>query len=130
MQAPSQPRDRDRIDGIDLWEIEIAFYVEYLRMEPERARFRTIMRWADAGDLRPLWAAIAKAQPISAKAVAVDAASFVCLKELLAQDRLLIKSRRSNRPPSPERFAPLRSASSLGSTGEDRRRFRECFGRS
>ena len=105
MRAPSQPKDRDWIDGHDLWEIEIAFYVKYLRMDPEPARFRTIMRWAEAGNLRPLRAVIAKAQPISAKAVAVDPVSFICLQELLRQDRLVVKSRWSNRPPSPERFA-------------------------
>jgi len=105
VRAPSQPKDRDWIDGHDLWEIEIAFYVKYLRMDPEPARFRTIMRWAEAGNLRPLRAVIAKAQPISAKAVAVDPVSFICLQELLRQDRLVVKSRWSNRPPSPERFA-------------------------
>jgi len=31
VRAPSQPKDRG-IDGHDLWEIEIAFYVKYLRM--------------------------------------------------------------------------------------------------
>ena len=38
MRAPSQPRDRDRIDGHYLWEIEIAFYRK-CGMGDEEAQF-------------------------------------------------------------------------------------------
>jgi hypothetical protein len=94
-----------RVDRDKLWQIEVLFYIHYLRMEPELALSRTIMRWADAGNLTPLRAIIAKAQPTSAKTVAVDPVSFICLQELLRQDRLVVKGRAANRPVSPERFA-------------------------
>ena len=106
MRDPSRPAGpRTRIDRDKLWQFEMLFYIHYLRMEPERAQSRTIMRWADADDLTPLRAIIAKAQPTSAKTVALDAVSFFCLQELLRQDRLVIKGRAANRPVAPERFA-------------------------
>lgn len=106
MRDPSRPAGpRTRIDRDKLWQFEMLFYIHYLRMEPERAQSRTIMRWADAGDLTPLRAIIAKAQPSSAKTVALDAVSFFCLQELLRQDRLVVKGRAANRPVAPERFA-------------------------
>ena len=106
MRAPSEPPGgpRVRIDRDKLWQFEMLFYIHYLRMEPERAQSRTIMRWAEAGDLTPLRAIIAKAQPLSAKTVALDAVSFFCLQELLRRERLLVK-RAANRPVAPERFA-------------------------
>jgi hypothetical protein len=81
------------------------FYIRYLRMEPERAQSRTIMRWAEAGDLTPLRAILAKARPTSAKTVALDAISFLSLQQLFREDRLVVKSRAANRPVAPERFA-------------------------
>ena len=93
------------IDRDKLWQIEMLFYIHYLRMEPERAQSRTIMRWAEAGDLTPLRAIIAKARPTSAKTVALDAISFLCLQQLLREDRLVVKGRAANRPVAPERFA-------------------------
>ena len=63
------------------------------------------MRWAEAGDLTPLRGIIAKARPTSAKTVALDAISFLCLQQLLREDRLVVKSRAANRPVAPERFA-------------------------
>jgi hypothetical protein len=68
-------------------------------MDPEKAWFHTIWRWADCGDLRPLRAALAK------NTIALDTAALVCLEELIERGRVVIKSRWSNRPPSPERFA-------------------------
>jgi hypothetical protein len=88
-----------RIDGDEPWEIEVAFCIKCMGMEPEKAWFCTIWRWADCGDLRPLQAALAK------NTIALDTAALVCLEELIGQDRVVIKSRWSNRPPSPERFA-------------------------
>src|SRR5262249_11054653 len=92
--------DRDK-----LWQYEMLFYIDCLRMQPERAQSRTIMRWAEAGDLTPLRAIIAKARPTSAKTVALDAISFLCLQQLLREDRLLVKLQAANRPIKPERFA-------------------------
>jgi hypothetical protein len=94
-----------RIDRDKLWQFEMLFYIHCLRMEPERAQSRTIMRWAEAGDLTPLRAIIAKARPTSAKTVALDAISFLCLQQLLGEDRLVVKLQAANRPIAPERFA-------------------------
>jgi len=93
------------IDRDKLWQFEMLFYIHYLRMEPERAQSRTIMRWAEAGDLTPLRAIIAKARPTSAKTVALDAISFLCLQQLLRENRLVVKLQAANRPIAPERFA-------------------------
>jgi hypothetical protein len=100
-----RPSRGARIDRDKLWQFEMLFYIHYLRMEPERAQSRTIMRWAEAGDLTPLRGIIAKARPTSAKTVALDAISFLCLQQLLREDRLVVKSRAANRPIAPERFA-------------------------
>ena len=100
-----RPSRGARINRDKLWQFEMLFYIHYLRMEPGRALSRTIMRWAEAGDLTPLRAIIAKARPTSAKTVALDAISFLCLQQLLRQDRLAVKSRAANRPIAPERFA-------------------------
>jgi hypothetical protein len=106
MRDPSRPAGpRARISRDKLWQFEMLFYIHYLRMEPERAQSRTIMRWAEAGDLTPLRAIIAKARPTSAKTVALDAISFLCLQQLLREDRLVVKGRAANRPVAPERFA-------------------------
>ena len=106
MRDPSRPSGpRARIDRDKLWQFEMLFYIRYLRMEPERAQSRTIMRWAEAGDLTPLRAILAKARPTSAKTVALDAISFLCLQQLLREDRLVVKGRAANRPVAPERFA-------------------------
>jgi hypothetical protein len=94
-----------RIDRDRLWQFEMLFYIHCLRMEPERAQSRTIMRWAEAGDLTPLRAIIAKARPIGAKTVALDAISFLCLQQLLRENRLAVKLQAANRPIAPERFA-------------------------
>jgi hypothetical protein len=104
MRAPSQPKDRDRIDGHYLWEIEIAFYRK-CGMGDEEAQFRTIMRWADAGNLRPLRAAIAKARVIDDKTNAIDEVTLVCLKELIDQGCLVAKPRLPHRPKSPDLLA-------------------------
>jgi hypothetical protein len=105
MRAPAEPAGRRTwIDRDKLWQVEMLFYIHYLHMEPERAQSRTIMRWAKAGDLTPLRAIIAKAQPTSAKTVALDAVSFFCLQQLLRKDRLVVKQA-ANRPIEPERFA-------------------------
>ena len=100
-----RPSRGARINRDKLWQFEMLFYIHYLRMEPGRALSRTIMRAAEAGDLTPLRAIIAKARPTSAKTVALDAISFLCLQELLRHDRLLVKPRAPNRPVSPKRFA-------------------------
>jgi len=92
------------IDRDKLWQVEMLFYI-HSGIEPELAQSWTIMRWAEAGDLTPLRAIIAKARPTSAKTVALDAISFLCLQELLRHDRLLVKPRAPNRPVSPKRFA-------------------------
>jgi len=106
MRDPSRPSGpRARIDRDKLWQFEMLFYIRYLRMEPERAQSRTIMRWAEAGDLTPLRAILAKARPTSAKTVALDAISFLSLQQLFREDRLVVKSRAANRPVAPERFA-------------------------
>ena len=103
---PSRPSGpRARIDRDKLWQFEMLFYIRYLRMEPERAQSRTIMRWAEAGDLTPLRAILAKARPTSAKTVALDAISFLSLQQLFREDHLVVKSRAANRPIAPERFA-------------------------
>jgi hypothetical protein len=106
MRAPSQPAGRRTwIDRDKLWQAEMLFYIQCLRMKPEAAQFRTIMRWAEAGDLTPLRASIAQARPISAKMVALDEVSFLCLRQLLSEDRLVVKLQAANRPIKPERFA-------------------------
>jgi hypothetical protein len=46
-----------QVDGQDPWEIEIRFWIE-MGMSPDSARALTINRWMDAGELRPLAAAI------------------------------------------------------------------------
>ena len=100
-----RPSRGARINRDKLWQFEMLFYIHYLRMEPGRALSRTIMRWAEAGDLTPLRAIIAKARPTSAKAVALDAISFLCLQQLLRENRLVVKLQAANRPITPERFA-------------------------
>jgi len=104
MRAPSRPRDRDRIDGDYLWEIEIAFYRK-CGMGNEEAQFRTIMRWADSGNLRPLRAGIAKARVIDDKTNAIDEVTLACLTELIDQGCLVAKPRWPNRPKSPDLLA-------------------------
>jgi hypothetical protein len=96
---PSPPQARKIFDGDESWEIEIAFRIHCMGEEPEKAWFCVIHRWADCGNLRPLRAALAK------NTIALDTAALVGLEELIEQDRVVIKSRWSNRPPSPERFA-------------------------
>ena len=93
------------IDHDKLWQIEMLFYIHYLRMEPGLAQSRTIMRWAEAGDLTPLRAIIANARLTSAKTVALDAISFLCLQQLFRENRLVVNGRVANRPIAPERFA-------------------------
>jgi hypothetical protein len=106
MRGPAEPAGRRTwIDRDELWQYEMLFYIQCLRMEPEAAQFRTIMRWAEAGDLTPLRASIAQARPISAKTVALDEVSFLCLRQLLSEDRLVVKLPAAHRPIKPERFA-------------------------
>ena len=100
-----RPSRGARINRDKLWQFEMLFYIHYLRMEPGRALSRTIMRWAEAGDLTPLRAIIAKARPTSAKTVALDAVSFLCLQQLLRENRLAVKLQAAHRPIAPERFA-------------------------
>ena len=102
MRAPSQPKDRGRIEGHDPWDIEIAFCVKYLRMSQEEAQFRTFVRWAEAGNLKPLRAAIAKARVIDDKTNAIAEVTLVCLKALIDQGCLVAKPRLPHRPKSPD----------------------------
>ena len=92
------------VDRDKLWQVEMLFYI-HSGIEPELAQSRTIMRWAEAGDLTPLRAIIAKARPTSAKTVALDAVSFLCLQQLLRENRLAVKLQAAHRPIAPERFA-------------------------
>ena len=92
------------IDRDKLWQVEMLFYI-HSGIEPELAQSWTIMRWAEAGDLTPLRAIIAKARPTSAKTVALDAVSFLCLQQLLRENRLAVKLQAAHRPIAPERFA-------------------------
>jgi hypothetical protein len=71
----------------------------------KKPNFRTIMRWADSGNLRPLRAAVAKARVIDDKTNAIDEVTLVCLKELIDQGCLVAKPRLPHRPKSPDLLA-------------------------
>jgi len=47
-------RKRDKIDGQDPWEIEVAALAEQLKLKPADARDIVAIRWMHRGDLRPL----------------------------------------------------------------------------
>jgi hypothetical protein len=69
------------------------------------------MHWADWGELGPLRAGIDSARPIDDKIVALDEVTFLCLRELIKQNRLVIKPLRqgksgksSGKRKSPDKF--------------------------
>ena len=98
----------DKILGEDPWKIENYFYVNYMGKDPKTARYDTIMHWADWGELGPLRAGIDSARPIDDKMVALDEVTFLCLRELIKQNRLVIKPLRqgksSGKRKSPDKF--------------------------
>jgi hypothetical protein len=51
-------RKLDQIDGHEPWEIEVAYCVSKLEIEPIDARAIVIISWMYRGDLRPLAAAL------------------------------------------------------------------------
>jgi hypothetical protein len=53
-------RKLDKIDGRDPWDIEVAYLVEHLKVEPIDARAIVVISWMYRGDLRPLSAEIKK----------------------------------------------------------------------
>src|SRR5262249_35459200 len=92
-------RKQDRIDGINLWEIEIAFYTNKRGIDPEKARTFTILRWMYLGDFRPLAAAIDEGHVL-------DFAVLNCLAGLILDGRLkLTPSKGRGHPKAPETFA-------------------------
>jgi hypothetical protein len=97
----------DKILGEDPWKIENYFYVNYMGKDPKTARYDTIMHWADWGELGPLRVGIDSARPIDDKTVALDEVTFLCLRELIKQNRLVIKPlRRSKGKSSGKRKSP------------------------
>jgi hypothetical protein len=51
-------RKLDQIDGHEPWEIEVAYLVEQLKVEPIDARAMVVISWMYRGDDRPLAAAL------------------------------------------------------------------------
>jgi hypothetical protein len=51
-------RKLDKIDGHDPWEVEVAYCINELKVEPIDARAIVIISWMYRGDLRPLAAAL------------------------------------------------------------------------
>jgi hypothetical protein len=51
-------RKLDQIDGYDPWEIEVAYLVEHLELDPVDALAIVVISWMYRGDLRPLAAAL------------------------------------------------------------------------
>jgi len=51
-------RNLDKIDGIDPWKVEVAYWIKRFNLKPIDARALTVIRWMLNGDLRPLAAAL------------------------------------------------------------------------
>jgi hypothetical protein len=91
-------RKHDQIGGHNPWEIEAAFYVNYLGNDPDKARTAVIFRWMWHGDYRPLAWAIDEGHPLGQ-------AVLNLLAEQIAEDRLRLKARKHNRPKDPSKPA-------------------------
>jgi hypothetical protein len=98
---PSRPISEVLKD--DPWEVEIASYVKRGDISVDDARAFTVMRYMEFDDLWALRDAIAKAERIDDRMVAIDAAILGKLAELIDQGRLQVKQR--GKPKSPRLFA-------------------------
>jgi hypothetical protein len=96
-------RKHDHIGGYDPWEIQIAHWIAQ-GIDPDRARIATTILWMYHGDLRPLREVLVKASALDDKMVAIDGAILGCLKKLIEEGRLIVKSRGGGRPRSPDKF--------------------------
>jgi hypothetical protein len=86
MRKPKQ----DWIGELSPWDIEVVFYEQMRGIDPDKARIATIIRWMENGDLRPLAAAIEEVG-------ALDKEVLSCLAELISNDRITVRPRRSRR---------------------------------
>jgi hypothetical protein len=78
------------------WEIEIAYYTNFMGIDAEKARIFTILRWMYWGDFRPLAGAIWEGHEI-------DEAILNCLAEMIDDKRLkLVPRNHRGRPMMPE----------------------------
>ena len=91
-------RKQDQIDGHDPWEIEIAYCVNKLEMEPIDARAYVIVSWMYRGDLRPLAAEIKK------KGTEIDVVILNFLARVIDQGLLTVKHGRGA-PTQPDKSA-------------------------
>jgi len=91
-------RKQDHIDGHDPWEIEIAYMVEHLELDPTDARAWVVIRWMSLGDLRPLAAEIKK------QGTALDGAILMSLERIINEGQLTVKRKRG---------APIKPAKSI-----------------
>jgi|SRR6516164_5919387 hypothetical protein len=84
-------------DGMELWEIEEAFFIDR-GTKSDRARAFVIIHWALLGDLRPLAWAIRKDH-------AIDKAVLAFLVKLIEDERLRVVPSKRGSPKKPETLA-------------------------
>jgi hypothetical protein len=86
-----------KVLGHNLWDIEIAYYIQELKAEPAEARALAVIRWMFQGNLHPLADAL-RDEPI-------NPAILYELVRMINEDRLVVRRRGRSRPLDPAKHA-------------------------